>query len=232
MIKKILRKFFKADSREPFFVDEKIVNKFIEDVNFPYLISFPRTGSNWLRLVMELYFEKPSLVHVFYYKDAKDFTCRHTHDVKLTTERKNVIYLFRDPVDTVYSQLNYDKLNTDNEIFIKYWANIYGLHLEKWLLKENFTEKKTIITYEGMKKNMANEFKKICHHLNKPFDENKLKMVLEKVSKEELKKKTLHDPQVVNLSQEYDQKRKTFREKYSDLIMKCIHNQNIELKNF
>ena len=48
---------------------------------------------------MELYLEKPSLVRAFYYKDASDFTCYHTHDMDLQLRRQNVIYLYHDPVE-------------------------------------------------------------------------------------------------------------------------------------
>ena len=47
--------------------DQKIWQKYTSNPEFPYLVSFPRTGSHWLRNVMELYFEKPSLTRVFLY---------------------------------------------------------------------------------------------------------------------------------------------------------------------
>ena len=44
------------------------------------------------------------------YKDAKTFTCYHRHDVELTISGcKNVLYLYRDPVDTIYSQIRYEE---------------------------------------------------------------------------------------------------------------------------
>jgi len=50
--------------------DPKILDHFLKNADFPWLISFPRTGSHWLRMIMELYFEKPSLRRVFFYPDA------------------------------------------------------------------------------------------------------------------------------------------------------------------
>jgi hypothetical protein len=91
-------------------IDEpSIIEAFIENPDSPFLVSFPRTGSHWLRLIMELYFGRPSLVRVFYYPERTDYLTLHTHDIDLDIERRNVIYLYRDPVDTVYSQLNYYK---------------------------------------------------------------------------------------------------------------------------
>ena len=91
-----------------YIIPHEIVKKYIHDEEFPWLISFPRTGSHWLRMIMELYFEKPSLVRVFYEKDAAEFTCYHQHDENLSLNwKKNVLYLYRDPTATVYSQMKY-----------------------------------------------------------------------------------------------------------------------------
>ena len=94
--------------------DPEVIKSFTDNPDFPYLVSFSRTGSHWLRMIMELYFEKPSLVRAFYFKDANDFTCYHTHDMDLELRRENVIYLYRNPVETVYSQLCYYKEDPDD----------------------------------------------------------------------------------------------------------------------
>lgn len=213
-------------------VNKRVVEEFITNPDFPFLISFPRTGSHWLRMIMELYFETPSLVRIFYYKDAADFTCYHRHDEELDIKRKNVIYLYRHPVDTIYSQLNYYKENGDDRKRIEYWANLYGRHLAKWLLEEKFTSKKTIITYEGMKKDMIKEFKKICGHFSAPFNREKLMPALKKVTKAEIKRKTIHDKQVINLSGSYQLGRKKFKENHSLFIMDHIYYVNKELKRY
>src|SRR5690606_25937856 len=84
-----------------------IIN-FIADKEKPFLVSFPRTGSHWLRMILELYFERPLLTRTFYYFDKEDdYLLLHTHDMGLTLLRENIIYIHRNPVDTVYSQINY-----------------------------------------------------------------------------------------------------------------------------
>lgn len=213
-------------------VEQKVVERFIADPDFPFLISFPRTGSHWLRMVMELYFEKPSLVRIFYYKDATDFTCYHRHDEDLTIQRQNVIYLYRCPVETIYSQLNYYQEDIDDRERIMYWADLYGRHLAKWLLQEEFTTRKTVITYEGMKKHIQGEFKKICHHFSVTFNRERLQPALTKVTKTEVKRKTLHDRKVINLSAAYRGEKEKFKKGYSSFIMDCIYSANKELKKF
>ena len=200
--------------------DDDLIRSFTNDPGFPYLVSFPRTGSHWLRMVMELYFEKPSLTRIFFYRKATDFTCCHSHDMELSLERRNVIYLYRDPVATVYSQLSYCGEDIEDVGRISHWANLYGRHLAKWLILDDFTDRKTIITYEGMKENMLMEFEKVCRHFGRMPDEERLGKALLNVSKEALKKKTSHDRRVVNLSEGYRRRRSYFSGRYGALIWK------------
>jgi hypothetical protein len=212
--------------------DLDVIKSFTGKPDFPYLVSFSRTGSHWLRMIMELYFEKPSLVRAFYFKDATDFTCYHTHDMDLQLHRENVIYLYRDPVETVYSQLCYYKEDPVDEERRRHWTNLYARHLAKWLVQEDFTRKKTVITYKGMKSDMAHEFAKVCRHFGEELNIRKLEAVLEKVSKAELKKKTIHDEQVVNLSSSYQDGRKLFETKYGSVIFDEIFATDHRLANF
>jgi len=223
---------FRVRNNSESFANEELVNAFTDVPEFPYLVSFPRTGSHWLRMVMELYFEKPSLVRAFYFKDATEFTCYHTHDMDLDIRRENVIYLYRDPVETVYSQLKYYKESPDDDSRRNHWTELYAGHLSKWLLHEGFTKKKTIITYEDMKSRMSGEIQKICRHLDEDFDLQKLAQVEMKVSKENLKKKTRHDEQVVNLSGSYQADRETFTRRYAEEIVSRLYTIEPGLKNY
>ena len=199
--------------------DQKLISSLTDNLDFPFLVSFPRTGSHWLRMLMELYFEKPGLVRVFYYRDCKEFTCYHTHDEDLQLEgRTNVLYLYRDPVDTVYSQLNYYKEKILDEARVDFWSDLYARHLHKWLYGEKLTTKKTLITYEGLKENIVNEFRKVTAHFEEELDVEKITSVGEQVSKSSLKKKTAHDKQVVNLDSGYADTREFFRSEMGDRV--------------
>lgn len=212
--------------------DPAIIEAFIDNLDNTFFVSFPRTGSHWLRMIMELYFEKPSLVRIFFYKKTIDFTCYHTHDLDLDVKRRKVIYLYRDPVETIYSQLNYQKENLNDLSRIYYWANLYAKHLDKWLISEKFSNKKTILTYEGMKNDIHKEFKKICDHYDVPFNSERLNIISRRVNKEEVKKKTTHDKQVINISNEYKINRINFVLNEGDYIWECIMTQNPDIKKF
>ncbi|MDQ1350863.1 MAG: hypothetical protein QG657_1165 [Acidobacteriota bacterium] len=213
-------------------VYQDVIERFTTNPDFPYLISFPRTGSHWLRMIMELYFEKPSLVRIFYFKEMRDFTCCHRHDESLEIERKNVLYLYRCPVDTVYSQLNYYKEDPFDTGRIAHWTGLYARHLSKWLLEETFTTQKTILAYERLKTDPAREFAKVCAHFAAPFNRDRLETALKMVTKEEVKKRTVHDPQVINLARQYTMDREIFTRRFSSTIMASVYAVNPLLKSF
>jgi hypothetical protein len=210
--------------------DKATTEAFTCDPNNPFLVSFPRTGSHWLRMLMELYFERPTLVRAFYYPEKTDFLLMHRHDEDLQLERCNVIYLYREPVPTVYSQLQYYIEDTTDTERIIYWADLYGRHLDKWLHQERFTTHKTVLTYEGMQTDIAAEFAKVTAHFQQPMDKAKLEAVTQKVTKEEVKRKTPHDEQVLQLGQGYQESREVFIEKYSDLVWQMLLNDRPQLR--
>lgn len=212
--------------------DQEIISMYVENPDFPYLVSFSRTGSHWLRMIMELYFGKPALVRAFYFKNPSGFTCYHTHDMDLQLHRSNVIYLYRNPVETIYSQLCYYREDLNNPERRRHWTDLYARHLSKWLLQEDFTKKKTVLTYEGMKSDIAAEFVKICEHFGEELDASKLSEALEKVSKKELKNKSSHDKQVVNLSAKYQKQKGAFATRYGDSIYSAIYSVEPGLKAF
>lgn len=212
--------------------DHAVLQNFIDNPDFPFLISFPRTGSHWLRMIMELYFERPSLVRVFYYGDRKDYLTLHTHDMDLDVFRKNVIYLYRKPIPTVYSQMIYEREDINDLEKVKYWAAFYGRHLNKWLIQETFSEKKTIVSYENMSKNITEEFSKITAHFNRTFDPIKLQAVADRISKKEVKSRTMHDQKVINLNREYAERREQFADKFGAVIEDIIFAENSELAKF
>lgn len=210
---------------------KKDVEAIISDSEFPWLISFPRTGSHWLRMLMELYFESPSLVRIFYYHHAKEFTCYHRHDEQLDIVGvKNAIYLYRDPVDTVYSQMQYHNEDLKDEQRLMFWSALYGRHLTKWLFEETFTTNKKVLTYENLQSDLQSEFAKLCAFFESKVCLNRLARVAERVTKDELRKKATHDPKVVNLAMEYRYGRAQFRCHHSSLIYDFVYQQNLDLE--
>ena len=199
-----------------------IIDAFKANPANTFLVSFPRTGSHWLRMLMELYFGRPSLVRVFYYPECRDYLTFHTHDLDLDVVRTHVIYLYRGPVDTIYSQLQYHKENIDDRVRIVYWTDLYGRHLDKWLHQETFTTRKTVIRYERLKADLAGEFAKICAHFGESFDVTRLREAAALVTKDRVKQKTPHDPQVINLDRIYEEERHRFQAEHGDFVWQAL----------
>ena len=202
--------------------DPTVLKKIIDDPAFPFLVSFPRTGSHWLRMIIELYFERPLLTRTFLFPEKKNYLLLHTHDMELNVMRENVIYLYRDPVDTVFSQLMYYREDISGRERIVHWADLYGSHLDKWLHENDFTKKLTVVKYERLKDDPSSEFKKITDHFGVTFSGEKLKAALESSTKERLKDKTAHDPQVVNLKEDYAEQRRRFRAESEGLVWEAL----------
>lgn len=197
----------------------KAIKTFQADPGSPYLISFPRTGSHWLRMILELYTDCPLLVRTFFSHTNNNYLLLHTHDMNLTEQRKNVVYLYRYPTDVIYSQINYYKQDLDNKIHISFWSNQYACHILHWLFVEKFTEKKTVITYEGLKNNIEGEFKKVCRHFDIDFNGEKLHRIAQKITKLKVAQKTTYDNQIINKEIEYLNNREWFKKEYDTFVM-------------
>lgn len=211
--------------------DESVIKTFTADPANPFLVSFPRTGSHWLRMVMELYFERPSLVRAFYYPNRHDYLTLHTHDMELDVVRPDVIYLYRQPVDTVYSQMSYEKDDLADPHRIRHWSDLYGRHLEKWLYAETFTTHKTIIRYDRLRDTPETEFAKICAHFRQALDVDRLAKAMSRVTKETVKEKTPHDPSVITLGSDYEDRRRNFRQQHTELIWDSLLANRGQLKD-
>lgn len=145
-------------------VDASVIDLFNVNPDNTYLISFPRTGSRWLRTLIELYFERPTLIETMIWVHSADYMLLHSYDLNLTVQRRNVIYLYRDPVETIYWQMHSGHEHMANESRVIAWATLYGQHLHKWLVSEDFTLRKTTIRYEELQQDLRRAFSKVTAH--------------------------------------------------------------------
>ncbi|HTJ78608.1 MAG TPA: sulfotransferase domain-containing protein [Rariglobus sp.] len=204
-------------------VAQREVDRYNAITGNPYLVSFPRTGSHWLRMLSELYFERPTLVRPFHFRGSTNYLYLHHHDVDLDLQRENVIYLYREPVSTVYSQLTYHNMDLNCEDSIRQTTELYANHVEKWLCRESFTTRKTILNYGKLQADLIPEFKKLTDHLGLPLDQDRLLSVSAQITKDKVKQKTVrHDDKVVNQCADYADQRCTFKTKHEDLIWKVM----------
>lgn len=213
----------------------------MRDPEMTKIISYPRTGSHWLRSLMEKYFERPILPRVLYNTDRTDYLAVHDHDTTppyITPSKKEaykrVLFLFRDPVDTVYSfyRMGYGHESDHmKDIRIGYLTREYSDFMQRWI-EEDWTEQKTYIRYEQIAGHPFREFEKITNHFGYgSVDQPKLAEARNSIPKEEtrriLKEKY---PGVVNTSQEYQISKDQFKEKYGPLIEDLFFHAKKDLK--
>lgn len=230
MIKEFLSTITGTGNESIAVTSSEIIEKYTGDPGFPFLISFPRTGSHWLRMIMELYFERPILIRAFYYQNNTNYLALHAHDLDLDIERKNVIYLYRDPIPTIYSQMVFEKDGLEDSERVKYWVDLYRSHLMKWLVEDSYSEKKTIIKYERLRDNLVDEFSNVVSHFSCKVDKDKILESARRVTKSEVDNKTKHDQRVIKTGESYENNRKIFFQEYSDMIQESIFGRHIELR--
>ena len=223
----------------------------------PLFISYPRTGSHWINAVMEMFFERPRLPEsrvTFLDPKRDDWAWFHDHDtiawdklhIKNTNDhgKNNVLYLYRNPIDTVFSWIVYNFNNgqslkilpTDRlDNLVTAVSQQYRDHLNKWLIE---TPAKVVLRYENFKKDPIEEFSKIN---NEWYGQGKLKARYDRelakacfdvatpaaLSERRTEPNTLSD---FMLTDEYAQDRSDFTKKYGDVINSIVITE--ELKEF
>lgn len=205
-----------------YIASRKLAAEYSSDPSKPFLVSFPRTGSHWLRMMMEKYFERPTLRRVFFYPKNENYLCLHVHDMELDELRSNVLYLYRDPVDTVYSQLAYSADSFEDVSRITHWSELYAKHLQKWLTTETCTTHKTVIKYENLKNDLVGEFSKVTEHFHERLDCDRIIGIAKQISKDRVKEKTSHDPRVIARAENYSETRLKFKDQYGALVSKYV----------
>lgn len=194
-------------------------NNFLQDPMITRLVSYPRTGSHWFRVLMEMYLEKPSGVRSFYYPNPKEIWGIHIHnrDVDIYEESEGivknldkVIYLHRNPCDTLFSLLKYEKIIAENwngsnkkiiEQKVIEYSHEYKKHLVRWTENNNDIKNIFYLKYENLKDKPHETFESVLKFMNLGWNHDKFSDILSMVDKKRIKNLTLHDPSVISMSQ-------------------------------
>lgn len=194
--------------------------------NLPLFISFPRTGSQWLNCVMELYFNRPRLREgrvTFMPLENKNWMWFHDHDLMLDIKHDNVLYLYRNPIDTIYSY-TMAEIGEIREGFIIKQSKLYHNHLKKYLLDGGA---KTYLRYDNLQNNLPAEFRKVCNFFNMKFLPKKIEEINKKVTKESIMKrvKSKSQEQYLNkkmITTEYAKNREQFIYNFGEKISSIV----------
>jgi hypothetical protein len=200
------------------------------DPGLAWLVSYPRTGSHHLRLVLERCTGRPLLPHTFLEPDpaAKPLLLHH-HDraAEMPHRPASVVYLFRAAPETVFSLLHYwmcpDPAGNDQGI-VRYTLN-YVRHLRKWLLEEDFTVRKTILRHEDL---AAGGLEKALAHLGENIPRDRIAEALAFATKEEVAARTcdledsVYKNRVIAPEADYPARKAAFLRDKSDLILDTV----------
>lgn len=207
----------------------------------PAFVTYPRVGSQWLEAVMEKYFDRPCLRErraTLIDPDRDDWLFFHDHDRDFKLRHGNTLYLYRSPVETVYSYLVYHFKHTRRKSWWGRWcqrndqpitrekvlatANDYRAHLEKWLLSDQ--RARTAVRYELLQKRPLEEFARICDFFALPFDAARVTATLEEASRRKMVeiavKKSALDESL--LTDGYRSARRDFERDHGDLVRQTV----------
>ena len=213
------------------------------DMSFPRLVSYPRTGSHWLRMMLEVHLGMPSYVQSFFDPNPAQCWGFHIHN-RLVEEPhptegpviglKNVIYLYRDPIDTIFSQLKYekklprswsgqadDRLNQDVEKI----SQEYYDHLQRWVFNHDDVENFMSLTYQELKDNPVEKLMLISTFLGMGGTIDTASEAVRRCDKSLTKKLTPHDrnalnDQSLNSPDQYAGQKRLFASRYGSAITK------------
>jgi hypothetical protein len=190
----------------------------------PYYVGVSRSGSHWIRLVLEGYLGGKSPISNFIAcKDDINVLMNHledfkgTHDLTLDFQSDYVIYLYRNPIDCIFSNLKYDGTDLGNRNAVDYYLDIWIRHIQKWYYDEKFTKRKVILCYEKLQDDFVSEFSKILSFLNMDIDEDKIIKAKEIYTKGKIRE-IVHDKKVINNESDYEIQRNKFVELHGKYI--------------
>ena len=195
------------------------------DNSTPYYVGVSRSGSHWIRLVLEGYLDGKSPISSFIackddinvlYSILNDF--KGTHDMQLDFVYDNVIYLYRNPTDCIFSNLKYDGTDISDKSAVDYYLNIWVSHIQKWVYDERFTKNKVILSYEKLKNNFVDEFSKLLAFLNIEINTDKIIQSNQTYTKSKIRE-IVHDKKVINNDSDYELQRNIFIKLFGEYII-------------
>lgn len=176
----------------------------VKDVpnGLPWLISFPRTGSHWLRAFLEIYFDQPMLTRHFFEHDSDELLLMHDHDMDLKQHPNGpVVYLHRGPIATVYSELTYHhgpgavELSDDE---VDKVAEHYLRHLRHWMCGGAPREPEQIVAYEWLLDDPSGAFAQVVRFLGGAWDEQQGTDARAKATHGVIRERNPHDMRIID----------------------------------
>jgi hypothetical protein len=194
---------------------------------------------------MEAYLKQPCLPRSFFFPLKKPWSI-HVHDRAVGKTIKSegpignldtVIYLYRSPIDVIFSQLKYDskipvgwtpkERSPELEADVKKLMGEYSTHLKRWRFENTDISNILEITYENLKDDVIGTVTKVLEFINQDVNTERLREICKEIDPQAIKLLTSHDQSVINdqsleTPRTYDQERCHFKNTFGEEINTCF----------
>lgn len=206
-------------------------------------ISFPRTGTHFLKWLLQDCFNTQELYSGIgeKFKKDQDYMWFHDHDAHCFLPFFNkVLYLYRNPVPVLSSFVFVEKKqelnkNYSEEEIINVLTKLYYKHLKKYLV--DYPNKVVSIKYEKLISDQKySEFLKVCNYFNIKITQERFNKIYNNLTKERVIKKVLSYDNTYHfnnyyygnflLSNKYAEYKIYFKEKYTKLIYDILQTDS------
>lgn len=195
----------------------------------PLLVSFPRTGSHWLRVFLERWFDRPLMTRSFFEHSSTDYLLFHTHALDgafdALARTRPVVYLHRSVLATVFSELTY---RHGERACDQAWDEVAGVadtyreHLAKWLGDAAPCGSQCIVAYEELLDDPMEALNRVVTFLGGAFDAARVRPVWDACTHDLVAEKTTHDPKVIARDRDLALHRELFRYRFGTRILNAF----------
>jgi hypothetical protein len=198
-----------------------------EHPDLPYFVSFPRTGSHWLRTFLEIYFDRPLLVRSFFPHPIDQPLLIHTHDLDdQVQDARATLYLYRGIVDTVFSQVEYEHGDAAGASWddVERELQRYMHSLRKWLGDDAPAVRTHIVTYESLLDRPSETLAAVIRFLGGDVDHERIERLWAACDRHLVAERTAHDAKVIARGPRREDRRALFRYRHGARILDTIRD--------
>lgn len=214
-------------------VDERMRQDYLADQNHPVLVSFPRTGSHWVRLLVEEATGSPTLPRPLV-ASGTDYVLTHHHDPGLRLKHRTVVYLYRRDVSaTVFSLLALTHGRVVDTSRMDKYAREYAMHMRRWLLSGPIARRKMVMVYEKLAHHTARWLRRLLRFLGRKVPPGAVDAAVLAATKERMRGISLEwSTGVVHVGEHYDADRVAFEEEHGGHVRRTFLSVDARLARF
>ena len=196
-------------------------------LDVPLLCTYPRSGSHWLRMILERITDRPTVPRAFLCHPCNNPILRHLHDRTFRYRRTDqpAVILFRHPLPTMYSYVVYRKWGVrsvrDADLFRQ--VNRMKRWLNKWVNQAPPSKQYMRMRYEELVKYPSEYVSRVLAFLpttqDRPWSASEIEAAVREFSVERVSKLATWNKRVISLRTDKARRRKDFIQRRGEEIM-------------